>query len=219
MEQFRQRYLEPLGEVPLRIIDLGSQDVNGSYRPLFAGPKWEYRGLDLSPGKNVGIVLADPYRWNAVASGTVDVCISGQALEHIPYFWLIALEIERVLKPGGLCCIIAPSGGYEHRYPVDCWRFYPDGFAALALFARLDIEEVYTDWTPGTYPDDSAVWKDSVLVARKPHRGRLAGWRNRVRASLLRKLSTAGMRSQPLASMPITPNIQRPHGATHWDTP
>ena len=190
MRDFRQRYLEPLEGVSLRILDLGSADVNGSYRPLFEGHGWDYRGLDLSPAKNVDMVLEDPYRWTPVASDSVDVCVSGQALEHIPYFWLIALEIERVLKPGGLCCLIAPSGGYEHRYPVDCWRFYPDGFETLARFAQLDIEEVYTDWTPGTYTDDSALWKDSVLVGRKPHRGRLKRWRNSVRAALLRKLTT-----------------------------
>ena len=30
----------------------------------------------------------------------------------------------------------APSRGPEHRYPNDCWRFYPDGYRALAKYAR-----------------------------------------------------------------------------------
>ena len=190
MKGFRERYLEPFKGVPLLIVDLGSADVNGTYRPLFDMNGWKYCGLDLSAGKNVDIVLKNPYRWNEIATNSVDVCVSGQALEHIPYFWLIALEIERVLKPGGLCCLIAPSSGYEHRFPVDCWRFYPDGFEALARFARLDVEEAHTDWTPGTYTDDSAAWKDTVLVARKPSQGRLKRWSNGLRASVLRRLTT-----------------------------
>ena len=76
--------------------------------------------MDMTPGKNVDIVLPSPYRWRGIESNSVDVLISGQAFEHIEFFWITMLEIARVLKPGGLCCIIAPSGGAEHKYPVDC---------------------------------------------------------------------------------------------------
>lgn len=190
MRDFVDRYLADRRNEHLDIVDLGSQDVNGSYRPLFEYPGWHYRGLDLAPGRNVDIVLERPYRWPTVASSSIDVCISGQALEHVPFFWLTALEVARVLKPGGLCCLIAPSGGYEHRYPVDCWRFYPDGMVALAHFARLEVVEARTDWTPRSdYSDDSAAWKDTVLVARKP---RLRPWqalRARVRRHGLRLLT------------------------------
>ena len=40
-------------------------------------------------------------------------------------------EALRVLKPTGLLYINAPSNGAYHRYPVDCWRFYPDSGVAL----------------------------------------------------------------------------------------
>jgi SAM-dependent methyltransferase len=120
-------------------------------------------------GKNVDVVLKNPYVWKEMATGSVDVFVSGQAFEHIEYFWVTMLEISRVLKPGALCCIIAPSGGYEHRYPVDCWRFYPDGFSSLARFAQLDVLDVYTQWEPKGYEvDDSDNWQDSVLICKKP---------------------------------------------------
>lgn len=48
------------------------------------------------------------------------------------------MEISRVLKDEGMACIIAPSGGVEHRYPLNCWRFYPDGFKALAKYSGLN---------------------------------------------------------------------------------
>ena len=129
MTAFRKECLAGLESENLTILDLGSQNVNGSYKELFNCPHWKYIGMDMSPGNNVDLVLEDPYSWKEIESDSVDVLISGQALEHIEFFWITFQEIARVLKPGGLCCIIAPSSGHEHRYPVDCWRFYPDGFS------------------------------------------------------------------------------------------
>ena len=168
MKQFREKYLSGKEDMPLKIIDLGSMEIGGSYRPLFNEEKWEYSGLDLCAGKNVDIVLSDPYNWLEIKSESADVCISGQTFEHIEYFWKTMSEIARILRPGGLCCIIAPSGGPEHKYPVDCWRFYPDGFRALARFAHLEILEVFTQWEPRGYKDGSDLWADTVLIAEKP---------------------------------------------------
>ncbi len=190
MADFRARYLADKSAIPLQILDIGAIDVNGCYRPLFDEPDWTYRGADLAPGNNVDIVLKQPYIFNEIASNSIDILISGQALEHMPYFWLFFLEIFRCLKPGGLCCIIAPSSGYEHRYPVDCWRFYPDGMKAAADFSRLEAIEIFTDWQPlTTYSDDSAAWRDSVLIARKPAMSSLRAIKLNCRARLLHWLS------------------------------
>ena len=168
MLAFKNKYLDASMDQPIVILDLGSLDVNGSYKEIFDQPDWCYRGIDMAPGKNVDIVLQNPYHWKEIASNSADVIISGQAFEHIEFFWISMIEIARVLKPGGLCCIIAPSGGYEHKYPVDCWRFYPDGFSALARFARLKVIEVATQWeVDDRYDARSNSWRDSVLVGRK----------------------------------------------------
>ncbi len=163
MQGLKEKYLDASEKV--RIFDLGSYDVNGSYRPLFDCPEWEYRGIDLEKGPNVDIVLKSPYQM-AVPSGCADLVISGQAFEHVKYFWLTWMELVRILKPGGLIFLIAPSRGPEHRYPVDCWRFYPDSYQALADFAALDLLEVHTDWEPAVEVD-SAAWGDTVGVFRK----------------------------------------------------
>ncbi|MEO6727113.1 MAG: class I SAM-dependent methyltransferase [Blastocatellia bacterium] len=158
----------PAGQA-LSILDIGSYDVNGSYKRLFAQPHWHYIGVDLSSGPNVDVVLSSSYHL-PMATGSIDLIISGQAFEHVEYFWLSWLEMARLLKPGGQIFLIAPSRGPEHRYPVDCWRFYPDGYRALAKFGGLDLIEVSTDWEPHRDPD-SVQWGDTVGVFRQPHDG------------------------------------------------
>lgn len=165
MEKFVQKYLHTGKE--LNILDIGSQNINGTYKQFITSDKWSYTGADMVAGDNVDIVLTDVYKWKNIPSASYDVVISGQAFEHIEFFWVTMYEISRILKPDGICCIIAPSGGFEHRYPVDCWRFYPDGFHALARYAKLQPIEVYTQWEDDE-DEGSSMWHDSVLIARKP---------------------------------------------------
>lgn len=189
MEAFRDAHLAARAQDKLRVVDIGSQDVNGSYRPLFNQAQWEYVGVDMADGRNVNVVLQNPYDWRELRSNTADVVVSGQAFEHIEYFWISALEVARLLKPGGICCLIVPSAGPEHRYPVDCWRFYPDGLRAIAKFAGLDVLQAETDWA-GTGGEGGGMWHDSVLVAQKP-RGQTfyQGWKRRALTAAVKRLS------------------------------
>jgi SAM-dependent methyltransferase len=160
MQVLVQEYLDP--KKPLEIIDIGSLDVNGSYKPLFANPLWHYQGIDLEAGNNVDIVLESPYTL-PLPDDAIDLVISGQAFEHVEFFWEAFKEIVRVLKPNGLAFIIAPSRGPEHRYPVDCWRFYPDGFRALAKYAGVHCLAASTDWI-NTPQGRTSQWGDTVGV-------------------------------------------------------
>jgi SAM-dependent methyltransferase len=117
----------------------------------------------MTDGQNVDVVAKDPYKF-PLESASFDLVISGQAFEHIEFPWLTIREIERVLKPGGLAIIIAPSSGPEHRYPSDCWRFYPDGMRALGKWASLDCIEASTNW------DETRLfmWGDTIGIFQKP---------------------------------------------------
>jgi len=168
MAAFVEKYLASRKDEYLIVLDLGSMDINGTYKPLFSSSRWRYIGVDVSEGKNVDIVIRNPYSWRNIRSNYADVLISGQTFEHIEYIWLTMKEIFRVLKPGGICCIIAPSNGVEHKFPLDCWRIYPDSFRALAQYAGLEILEVFTQWENELYSDSSDMWHDSVLICRKP---------------------------------------------------
>ncbi len=170
----------------IQVLDIGSYDVNGSYKQFFSKPGWKYTGVDLAAGPNVDVVLTSPYRF-PIKSYSIDVIVSGQAFEHIEYFWLSWLEMARMVKPGGLIFLLAPSRGYEHRHPQDCWRFYPDSYKALANYANMELLEVKTDWTP--HPDpDSAPWGDTVGVFRQRPLSRLTQIRRQLVQSLRYRL-------------------------------
>jgi len=194
MAVFREQYLSERVDESLQVLDLGSQDVNGSYRPFFSEPGWKYTGIDMAAGDNVDIVLKTPYAWKEISSSSADVVISGQAFEHIQYFWITMLEIARVLKPGGMCCIVAPSSGPEHRYPLDCWRFYPDGMSSLAFFAQMEVLEAKTQWDDLGYVDGSDWWHDSVLICRKPDLGAWWNLKSRLKRWIQQRAMTIGFR-------------------------
>jgi SAM-dependent methyltransferase len=162
MKSFVEKYLDKDSE--LRVLDLGSRVVGGqkdlgSYRSFFTNPKWKYTGADVEKGDNVDVVI-EAYKF-PFKDGEFDVVISGQTIEHMEYPWEWFREMARVLKNGGLCCIIAPAVWREHRYPIDTYRYYPDGMKALAKYCGLQVVEVKRVPT-----DDKH--QDTYLIAKKP---------------------------------------------------
>lgn len=146
----------------VRVLEIGSQDVNGSLRSV-APPGWDYFGVDFVEGRGVDLVLDDPYTL-PFQDATYDVVLSSSCFEHSEMFWIVFLEVMRVLKPKGLFYLNVPSNGRFHRYPVDCWRFYPDSGRALVAWARrnsMDAEllESYVSMQLG-----DGAWNDFVSV-------------------------------------------------------
>lgn len=166
---FRKAYLADVETAPLTVLDVGSAIVDGqslSNGDVMANPAWTLRGMDIEPGLNVDIVVADPYDWKEIATGSVDVVTCSEVFEHAEFFWITILEISRVLKGNGLAFITSPGGGPRHRFPVDCWRFYDDAFPALARYAGLNLLEAQVQWVPAYRK--GIQWRDSSAVMQKP---------------------------------------------------
>jgi SAM-dependent methyltransferase len=144
-------------EKPARVVDIGGAEVNGSYRELFSHAG-EFLCIDMTFGPGVDVVLEDPYKL-PFPDNSLDIVVSGQMLEHCPQFWRLFTEIERVLKPEGLVFMIAPSAGPIHRYPVDCYRFYPDSYVALSEWSGLRLVH--------SWHDNRGPWRDLVGVFQK----------------------------------------------------
>jgi SAM-dependent methyltransferase len=152
-----------------RVIEIGSKSYLGheTYKTLFPSPLYEYVGLDIEPGSNVDIVQ-NGYVWSGLAHSSFDVVISGQTFEHNPFFWVTFCEMARILKPCGHMLVIAPGGGTVHRFPYDCWRFYPDAWMSLCAVTGLTLVESYFEPDDIFGEIDGGKWRDSAVIATKP---------------------------------------------------
>lgn len=157
-ERFFKTYV---GTRKVKVIDIGAQDVNGSLRSVVPAG-CEYIGVDFADGKGVDVIIEDPYQL-PFDNESADIVVSSSCFEHSEFFWLLFLEIMRILKTDGLFYLNAPSNGVFHRYPVDCWRFYPDSGNALANWGKRNgIPVALIESFTGFQKND--VWNDFVAV-------------------------------------------------------
>lgn len=129
-QRFFETYVPQLPSAQPTIVEIGAQNVNGTLRDV-CPQGLEYIGLDFADGEGVDRIMHNPYHL-PLEDASVDIVVSSSCFEHAEFFWLTVLDIMRVLKAGGLLYMNVPSNGHFHRWPVDCWRFYPEAGKALA---------------------------------------------------------------------------------------
>lgn len=149
------------------VLDVGSYDVNGTLGPVFRDA--QYVGMDMTEGPGVdvvGVASEIPF-----PDAHFDVVVSTSCFEHDDMFWVSFLEMLRVLKPGGVMYINAPSNGPYHGWPGDNWRFYADSWKALEKWGRrngVDVELVESYISgPEANAQEWFAWEDSVGIYRK----------------------------------------------------
>lgn len=136
MELFRDKYLTSMKGCT--VLDVGSMNVlpesQRSYRYIFEDD-YKYTGMDIKGGNNVDIVGFD-----SLKGMKFDVVISGQTLEHVnhPWDWLKNL----VQYSNKYICIIAPHTFIEHKYPIDTYRYFPDGMRDLFNYSGIKEIEI-----------------------------------------------------------------------------
>lgn len=112
-----------------------------------------------------------------VADDTFDVVVSGNVIEHVREIWRWMPELARVTKPGGRVVTVAPVSWPYHPAPLDCWRIYPEGMAALCEYAGLVAETI---WWGSIEPRPSRRNYPGVGDNWREHARR--GWRTRIKA-------------------------------------
>jgi SAM-dependent methyltransferase len=136
------------------VVDMGSYDVNGTYRDLVPG---KYIGVDIILGPNVDVIVGSE-EWDDLKD--VDAVISGQTIEHVADIPKFMGDIYSILKPGGYLCIIAPSEGPAHDYPIWVGNFPEERLTEVMSAGGFEILEISTN------PIEP--WKLVTCVARKP---------------------------------------------------
>jgi len=104
-----------------------------------------YVNLDIVDDKNSTTITADITNCPEVKSEQFDFILCSDTFEHITEPWNAAKEIIRLLKPKGLCFIIAPFSWRYHTAPIDYWRFTPQ--CLVYLFKDLELIEANWSWS------------------------------------------------------------------------
>jgi len=129
------------------VLDVGAG--TGRYRSLFA--HCEYKAQDLaeydgSPTEEWPYTQLD-YVCDATAipvdSGSFDVVLCTEVLEHVPEPIAVINEIGRVLRPGGRLFVSAPLGSGLHQQPYHFYGGYtPHFYRRFLIQAGLKIVSI-----------------------------------------------------------------------------
>lgn len=128
-----QKYIYQLGNASgLRILEIGSREVTGpsSARKQFA--QAEYVGFDYYPGPNVDVV-GDAHRLSSYfpAGEQFDLIYTTACFEHFAMPWVVAEEIAKVLKVGGLLFVETHFSFSAHERPWNFFQFSDMGLRVL----------------------------------------------------------------------------------------
>jgi len=113
-----------------RILDIGGRDRSKLGKPdLF--PKAKTTVLDVIAAEGVDVV-GDAHRLSAYfPAGAFDAVYSCSVFEHLLMPWKVAIEINKILKIGGIGLAHTHQTLGMHDLPWDFWRFSSDAWDAI----------------------------------------------------------------------------------------
>jgi SAM-dependent methyltransferase len=114
-----------------RILEIGSRARSGIVRRDLFPAGAEYVGFDIVAGPNVDVV-GDAHRLSGYfPAGYFDAAFSVSVWEHLAMPWKVSLELNRVLRTGGVAMINTHQSWPSHEEPWDYFRFSEFSWPAL----------------------------------------------------------------------------------------
>jgi Methyltransferase domain len=172
--QFRDRVAMAPGAC---LLDVGGRDRSE------VGDRKEFPGarvtvIDVLPGQRVDIVGDAHGMSDLFPADHFDFVHSRSVFEHLLMPWKVVLEINKVLKPGGLVFISTHQTIGLHDQPWDFLRFSKDawpgffnpatGFEILAAYEELPQFIIPWLWSEGKrFAEGSVGFEASGVLARK----------------------------------------------------
>ncbi|MGD0800598.1 MAG: class I SAM-dependent methyltransferase, partial [Terracidiphilus sp.] len=125
-------YLQYLAEIGnregVRILEIGSREVTGKSDARNRFSNAEYVGFDFYPGPNVDVV-GDAHKLSSYfVDQKFDLIYSSAVFEHLAMPWVVATEITKLLKLGGIIFVETHLSYGSHERP---WHFFQ--FSDMAL--------------------------------------------------------------------------------------
>ena len=125
-----------------KVLEIGSllvrnQSALANMRGMFG--ESEYVGIDMRSGSGVDrVVNAEQLPF---PDGSFDLVLCLEVLEHAEKPWVVAGEIERVLKTDGVAIVSSQQNFPIHNHPSDYFRYTP--FGMRSLFSKLKSNLVF----------------------------------------------------------------------------
>jgi hypothetical protein len=114
-----------------RVLEIGSRNVTGTnFRKRFSDA--EYIGFDFYPGENVDVV-GDAHHLSEyfLVQERFDLIFSSAVFEHLHMPWVVAMEIQKLLKLGGHVFVETHFSFSSHERPWHFFQFSDMGLRAL----------------------------------------------------------------------------------------
>lgn len=96
-----------------------------------------YNTADIAARPGV-YLMPNEYTFPKHWEGSFDFVLNLNVIEHVRRPWLWVEHLKRLLKHGGHLITVTPTSWPYHAAPIDCWRIFPDGMAALHDNAEMD---------------------------------------------------------------------------------
>ena len=127
-----ENYLYKIGNKDgMRILEIGSREVTGKSVARKNFHNAEYIGFDYYEGNNVDVV-GDVHKLSTYfnKSEKFDIIYSAACFEHFAMPWIVATEISKLLKVGGIVFVETHFSWSSHERP---WHFFQYSDMALKV--------------------------------------------------------------------------------------
>jgi hypothetical protein len=126
-------FIQIVNEKHLKVLEIGSRIVSpgsSSKRPLFPEAS-SFTGFDIYPDSNTDVV-GDAHKLSQYfGEEKFDAVFSLSVFEHLAMPWVVAKEINKVMKIGGFSFHASHFSWPIHEIPWDFYRYSDEGFKAL----------------------------------------------------------------------------------------
>ncbi|KJU81640.1 type 11 methyltransferase [Candidatus Magnetobacterium bavaricum] len=172
-------FIAEMSKLPTpHILEIGSRKVIASMPRQLISSKARFTGMDIMDGEGVDVV-GDAHRLSDLFEpDTFDGVYSASVFEHIAMPWKVALEINKVVRPGGFVYIASHHTYPIHEMPWDFWRYGRDAFSTIfGDFSGFEVENKGLIWpaslchhnTKSVVANGHRCYLFAHVLARKTH--------------------------------------------------
>lgn len=119
------------------VLEIGSREVTSRSDARKHFSEAEFVGFDNYPGANVDVV-GDAHKLSSdfKQDEKFDIIYSSACFEHFAMPWVVALEIEKLLKVGGVVFVETHFSFSSHER---AWNFFQFNDMGSGLYSRMRL--------------------------------------------------------------------------------